>query len=101
MFYQSIEEQIQKHDVLIKEFKIRNERLSFEQTAFNEKYEVNAQQVREFVKDQDNFSKENWETLEKLKKEYEDNVSLKLVFKNRKNSSTEDRAIKSHWIQVR
>ena len=104
MTEQSLEQQLEKQQRRIQELELENEALNREIDGFLEEVGVSSQQISDYVHNQDNFSKEEWQRLQACSSDLEQKLQQKLenIADPRKNKKNYDeRNIPQHWVFVR
>lgn len=100
----TLEEQIKKQEKRVQEIVIRMENLDRELDELFVDLKVTPEQLDTFISDKNNFTDENWEQLQNLRKVLEeklqrelDNIRDPLKIKQ----TYSDRNVGRHWIFVR
>lgn len=105
MFFQNtLDEKITENEKKIKDLKNRLESINFQSDSFFEELEVTEEQLSSFISDENNFTKENWDQLQKEKKKLDDKLNVELAniknpLKSKKNLASLH--VAQHWLHVR
>jgi hypothetical protein len=88
----------------ITELEIQNDNLNLSFAAFLRDLKLTTEQIDCFVNNPDNFSKENWEELQRQKQQLDEKLKLALdnirnPLKNKKAYA--HRKVDQHWLYVR
>ena len=103
--HEKIEEQIHKTEQKLKELSIHIQRLDREYTQLLEELELTPEQLKDFAKNPANFSSSIWEKLQEEKKQFDEELNLKLSnvrdANKTKQTLSEKSSIQQHWLFVR
>lgn len=101
---ENVEDNLHKLEKKIDELHIHNEALDKEIAALLSEYKVTEDQISALLSNHENFTKENWETLQKEKKRLDEKLKKELsnIPDPRKRAkSLKDRNIPKDWIFLR
>lgn len=88
----------------MQELEIRNTKLDRDAVDLLTELKVSAEQLSQYIDDKENFSKKNWEQLQKKKSEIEQKLDTELnsVRNPLKTKETlKERNVNQHWLFVR
>lgn len=100
----NIEEKLSANEKKIRELDIRFEKLNNDIKNFLNELQVTPEQLTSFISQKENFTEENWEELQKQKKQLEDKLNLELKNITNPLKSKKARAslnIDRHWLYVK
>ncbi len=100
----NIEEKLNLNEKHIRELSIRFEKLEKDISSFLEELEVTTEQLTAFISQKDNFTDDNWQELQKHKKQLEEKLETDL--KSIRNPLNSKKALASlnvgrHWLHVK
>lgn len=100
----NFEEKLQGNEKKIRELSIRLEKLESDVSVFLKELEVTPDQLTAFISKKENFTEENWEELQKQKKQLDEKLDLQL--KNVRDPLKIKKALGSlnvgqHWLYVK
>ena len=100
----NVEEKLSLNEKKIRELSIRLEKLDSDITEFLEELEVTPEQLTTFISHKGNFTDNNWEALQKHKKQLDEKLEVEL--KNVRNPHKTKKALESlhvarHWLHVK
>ena len=102
---ENLEHQSTKNDLTLQELLIRIDGLDRQVKAFMEELQVTPQQISSYVSNPNNFTKDNWEELEKQRKMLDEKLDLELRSirdpKSAKKTMEARKEVQRHWIFVR
>lgn len=99
-----IDEKFEKTQKKMQELEIRNTKLDRDAVDLLTELKVSAEQLSQYIDDKENFSKKNWEQLQKKKSEIEQKLDTELnsVRNPLKTKETlKERNVNQHWLFVR
>lgn len=99
----NIEEKINLNKKKIREMDIRHERLDSDIEAFLEELEVTPEKLTSFISNKENFTEENWQTLQDQKKQLDEKLNLSLNIRNplQTKKALASLNVGSHWLHVK
>ncbi len=100
----NIEEKLHINEKKIRELDIRFETLENDISKFLQELDVTPEQLTAFISQKDNFTQENWEELQKQKKQLDEKLEVEL--KNVRDPKKAKKAFASlnvgnHWLYVK
>lgn len=102
---ENLELQSTKNELTLQELLIRIDGLDRQVKAFMDELQVTPQQINVFVNDPKNFTKENWDELERQRKMLDEKLDLELRHirdpKTVKKNLEIQKEVQRHWIFVR
>ena len=102
---ENLESQSTKNVLTLQELLIRIDGLDRQVKAFMDELDICPKQISSYVNNPNNFTKENWEELEKQRKMLDEKLDLELRNirnpKNTMNSYSARAGVQQHWIFVR
>lgn len=99
-----IDEKFEKTQKKMQELEIRNTKLDRDAVDLLTELKVSAEQLSQYIDDKENFSKKNWDQLQKKKSEIEQKLETELnsVRNPLKTQKTlKERNVNQHWLFVR
>lgn len=104
MFRENAEQQTEKNEQLFQQLLIRVDALDREVKGLLDELKVSPEQVQAYLSDPDNFTSENWESIQTERKALEER--LKRELENIRNpaktkKALEDRNVGRHWLFVK
>ena len=98
------EEQLKTNEKKIRELAIRLESLDKDTHSFLQELEVTPEQLTSFVSRKENFTEDNWESLQQQKKKLDEKLDIEI--KNIRDPLKSKKALQSlniaqHWLHVR
>lgn len=101
---QSLEQEALKQEKLLQELLIRMDALDREAKVLYQELDITPEQLRVFLENRENFTEENWETLQEQRKALDE--KLKCVLDNvsdpiKAKKAQESRRVAPHWLFVR
>lgn len=99
-----LENNIQKHELAFQELMIKVDSLNEQVQELLAELGVTPEQLTHFLANQDNFSDENWQMINKQRQEFDEKLKRELAnvrnpLKNKKTYS--ERVVPQHWLFVR
>jgi hypothetical protein len=103
-YEEALEKHIQKNDLAIEELSIRIENLNREVETLLSELNVSHEQLSAYVEHRENFSDENWETLQKERKALDEKLLRELINvrdPRKAQKAMKELRIQPHWLFVR
>lgn len=103
-FHDQLEERIKKNHKKIADADVQIENLDQNVTRFLNELPLTIEQLNTFLANQENFTAEEWQSLQNMQKQLDQKLQLELEnirnpIKAKKNYS--DRNVQRHWLYVR
>lgn len=100
----NFEEKLVHNEIKMRELDIRHEKLDHDISNFFEELQVTPEQLTAFISTKDNFTEENWQELQKQKKQLDEKLDIEL--KNVRNPLKSKKALASlnvgrNWLHVK
>jgi len=103
-YEEALEKHIQKNDIAIEELSIRIETLNREVESLLNELNVSHEQLSAYVERKENFSEDNWQTLQKKRKELDEKLLRELLNvrdPRKAQKALNELRIQPHWLFVR
>lgn len=104
MFFDTLEQNTQRLDKKIKEMCIQSEKLDRDIENYFKENNINPVEVALYLENKENFSDEEWEQIQEIRKTLDEKLNLNLANikdPRKAKKSYNDRLVQPHWLYVR
>jgi hypothetical protein len=105
MFEEDDQKKAEKHQSTLAALSIENESLDQQVDALFKELQVTPEQISQFIKNEQNFTQENWEFLKQERKKLDEKLLLSLTqvsnLKKIKDKRAQQAAVQPHWLFIR